>query len=234
VARTSHFSPFSGFVPPDVSQLARITGFSEPEFEKLWVTVGTKFDCNERGLFNNRLEDHRKEAQRLREARTLGATLANEKRRARRHAEHSSTDVPQEDAERTHTYTSTSTSQEEKKPRARSARAQRVSRETDFYDENFLRFKLAMPDRVGGHGWSSTKRVWDARLREGEDPEKMIAGAERYANFAAVMIHDKQYVMQAKKFLGPDKWYLEDWEVPPEGAREERWTPPADDVVDPP
>ncbi len=54
------FQWVNGKVPPDVSQLARISGLTEAEFEKVWLKIGRKFDGDESGLFNNRLEEHRK------------------------------------------------------------------------------------------------------------------------------------------------------------------------------
>lgn len=237
------FQWVNGHVPQDVSQLARLTGFTEPDFERLWCTVGQKFDLDDGRLFNSRLEEHRKKALQLRDARTLGATLANQKRRAqrvaRRDAERGSTDVPREDAERTHTSTSTYLSSEEekeKKPRARSARAQRVSRGTndDFYDEGFLRFKLAMPMRTGGQKWRATKKAWNARREEGYSEDVIVAGTERYNAFTEAMVPDKQYVMQAVTFLGPEKHFLADWNIPADAANGERWSPPSEDQVDPP
>lgn len=237
------FQWVNGMVPPDVSRLARITGYSEEEFERLWEVVGTKFEACEEGLFNKRLEEHRKEALRLRDSRALGASLANQKRRAqrdaRRDAQHGSTDVPLDDAERTHTSTSTYLSEEKKedaKPRVRSAHAQRVSRGTkdDFFDEGFLRFKLAMPTRVGGQKWRATQKAWNARKTEGYSDDVMVAGAERYHGFADVMIPDKQYVMQGATFLGPEKHFLADWEVPADAGANGRWSPPSEDQTDPP
>lgn len=225
----------NGSVPPDVSQLARIAGVDEGEFEHVWLTVGSKFDADERGLFNKRLEEHRKEALRLRDARTLGATLANQKRRARHDAERGSTTVPREDAERTHPSTSpsTSTEEEQKKPRARSARAQRVLRGTfDLSaDESWLNFKLAFPARAGGQPWRAAMQAWRTRLAEGHDPQQFIEGATRYAKWVKARGAERtEYVMHAKTFLGPEKYFLQDWELP--AANDEGWSPPSDDLAE--
>lgn len=224
----------NGHVPPDVPQLARITGASEAEFERIWQSLSAKFDADAHGLFNRRMEEHRKEALRLRDARTLGASLANAKRRAKKAARAGSTEVPHADAERTHPSPSPSPvppSEEEKKnaARGRSARARRVSRGTDF-DEEFLTFKLEFPLRAGGQPWSAAQKCWNARRAEGYEPEQMIAGATRYAQYIRLKGDERSaYVMHAKTFLGPEKYFLQDWELPV-AANDERWSPPSDEL----
>jgi len=232
------FQWINGAVPADVSQLARITGFTEGEFERIWTTVGAKFDANGEGLFNRRLEEHRKDALRLRDRHTLGATLANEKRRAQRDAERRAENGADHDAERTPPSPSPSPSpsafENKSAERRRSARAGRVPRGTEV-DEDFLSFKLEFPMRAGGQPWRLAQNTWNARIHEGIEPEVMIEGAKRYAKFIAETGKDRsEYVMQAKTFLGPEKHFLADWDVPPDAAQAERWSPPADDPVDPP
>lgn len=228
------FQWINGHVPLDVPQLARITGCTEAEFEKLWVIVGPKFEADEEGLFNKRAEEHRKEAQRLRGARVLGASVANEKRRVKREARKGAEVEPRTDAERTHPYPYPNpTEEEEKNPTSRrSARAQRVRRGTyDLTaDEHWLSFKLAYPLRAGGQPWRAAMQSWRARVDEGYEPAQMIAGAERYALFVKAKGDERTaYVMHAKTFLGPEKYFMQDWELP-EAANDERWTPPVDDA----
>jgi len=222
----------NGHVPPDVPQLARITGTTEEEFERIWETLAPKFESDSRGLFNKRAEEHRKEALRLKSAHAFGASLANKKRRARRAERQCSTEVPRDDAERTPPSPSPSPSQDEEMKnknaeRKRSARAQRVSRET--FDEEFLSFKLEYPLRAGGQPWKAAQKCWNARLDEGAVPTQMIEGAKRYALFIKAKGDERtSYVMHAKTFLGPEKYYLQDWELP-QAANDERWSPPGDD-----
>lgn len=226
----------NGHVPLDVPQLARITGSGEAEFERLWMTVGPKFDSGAGGLCNRRAEEHRKEALRLRDARVLGATVANQKRRAAKHARmeaaNGSTDVSRAAAERTHPSPSPSLHSEDQNKNAerkRSARAQRVPRGTGF-DENFMLFKLAFPLRAGGQPWKAAQNTWHARISEGIDPAVIIAGATRYAAFVTAKGDERtSFVMHAKTFLGPEKYFLQDWEPPVEAAAPERWSPPSDD-----
>jgi uncharacterized protein YdaU (DUF1376 family) len=265
IAATSHWSDaergayisllafqwVNGNVPPDVSQLARIMGTPDEEFERRWATVGKKFDGDKRRLFNNRLEEHRKEAMRLRQAHTLGATLANEKRRAKRGAQRVPHDVPQDDAQCNEgvTPTSTSTSFLRLPPseipegissegklsngtHTRSANAQRASRGTRWDDEKWITFKLAYPHRVGGYDWQGAMKAWRARLAEGHKWEELLEGVLRYSRYCeAAQKIGTEFVMQAKTFCGPGQRFLEEWEIPASG---EAWSPPSDEAVDPP
>lgn len=237
-------------LPADEAQLARIGGIDPADFPRVWATVGAKFDGDERGLYNKRLEQHRKEALRLRDARAMGASVANQKRYAKRIALRSAANDADFNAERdaeriapvTHTSTSTSTSTKEEKktdaaPRAkRSAHAQRVSRETfdDPADEGWLRLKLIAPKRIGSQPWQRGRKAWAARRAEGYEEDVIIAGGERWARFVSETHQDPRYVMQVATFLGPDKHFLADWEVPPDAANDGRWSPASEDVEDPP
>lgn len=242
------FQWVNGNVPPDVSQIARIAGVGVDEFDKVWATVGLKFDADARGLYNNRLEEHRKKALQLREAHARGATAANAVRRAQRHARQvadcSAVPLAQRHAEHhasvAPTSTSTSTSAEEinlvsSPATRRSANAQRVPRGTQWDEDQWLNFKLAYPPRGGGQPWTRAVRAGRARLAAGATWEQIIQGAERYAKYCeAAGKVGTEIVMHASTFLGPDKRYLEDWDVPQEAIDVGRWSPPTDEVIDPP
>ena len=239
------FQWVNGYVPRDVSQLARITGSTEARFEQLWQAIGAQFEECADGLRNKRVEEQRKQALALRDAHSRGATLANERIRAKRAQRARSTAGFPADAQRdasvdarallsvSSSESSSSDSSEEKnseektlRARKRSANAQRT-KSASFYDEDFLRFKLAMPERDGGHGWTSARHAWEARKRDGYKPEAMIGGAERFARYADTHIAEKRFVMTAAKFLGPDLWFLQAWEV---AANDDRWSPPSDEL----
>lgn len=52
-------------------------------------------------------------------------------------------------------------------------------------------------------------------------PAEMIAGAKRYAAFCeATGKTGSEYVMQAVRFLGPDKYFSQDWEQPREVSKQ--------------
>lgn len=240
------FQWVNGVLPADEVQLARIGGVAPEEFARVWAIVGKKFDGDKHGLFNKRLEQVRKEAMRLRDARALGATLANRKRNAKRLAGHDAANDAdhgaQHDAERvaqtTHTYTNTNTGEEKKQNGAarRLARAQRVSRETvlDAANEDWIRVKLAAPRRVGSQPMDRALKAWSARRAEGHEAVAILEGTERWAHFVAQTHQDPKYVMQLATFLGPERHFLADWEVPPEAVNDGRWSPPSDEGIDPP
>jgi uncharacterized protein YdaU (DUF1376 family) len=226
----------NGSVPPDVSQLARIMGTPSDQFDARWGIVGRKFDGDDTGLFNNRLEEHRKDALRLRDAHSLGARKANANRRARRSAQHDAENGVERSAEHgavdTPTSTSTSTSSEEKskKPSLRSASAQRASRGTAWDDEKWITFKIDYPHRIGGYDWEGAKKAWRARLAEGHTWDELFDGVKRYRAYCETA-NKPEFVMMPKTFCGPGKRFLEEWEVPVPG---DAWAPPADDATDPP
>lgn len=242
----------NGILPPDPSQLARIMGTRDEDFEKRWTALSAKFDGDQDGLFNNRLEHHRKRALELRDSKVRAADAANAVRRAKKaqrvaaaNAVHVPRDVPHTDALRTHTYTSTSlkkkNQKEEEEEREkeeplfelRTANAERASRETYrnyWSEEKWIDFKLRYPKRAGGYDWEGAKKAWRARLREGHTWEQLLDGADRYRAYceAAGKI-GTEIVMMPKTFCGPGKRFLEELELPTDAERNAAWSPPCDD-----
>jgi len=222
-------------IPTDEIQLARIMGTPESQFEERWAAVGQKFDGDDAGLFNNRLEAHRKNAIRLRDAKARGAEAANVVRRAKKtqrvlaangsaNAERNASATP------TSTSTSTYSEEESKNTEQRSANAERVPRGSYWKDEKFLEWRLDYPKRAGGVDPEGGKKAAQARIREGHTWEQLFAGRDRYRAYceAAGKI-GTEYVMTMKTFLGPSKRFLEDWELPADAPRDAAWSPPTDD-----
>jgi hypothetical protein len=84
----------------------------------------------------------------------------------------------------------------------------------------FLDFKAAYPRRAGDPGWRKALRAANARLPEGHTWAEMIAGACHYAAFVRSSGKEgTEYVKQAASFLGPDKAFLETWNIPPPSSR---------------
>jgi hypothetical protein len=80
----------------------------------------------------------------------------------------------------------------------------------------FFEFKAAYPKRSGDQGWRKAERVAGARLREGHTWAEMTAGAQRYATYVrSTSAEGSEFVKQAASFLGPDKPFLEPWDIPP-------------------
>ena len=115
-------------------------------------------------------------------------------------------DQTRPDATDSHTQTHTHTQTEEKNPTAVAKR----DAPTWFPD-----FKAAYPKRGGDQPWRSAGRSASARLAEGHTPTEFIEGAKRYAAYIrAVGKEGTEFVKQASTFLGPDKPFLEPWDLP--------------------
>lgn len=71
------------------------------------------------------------------------------------------------------------------------------------------------PKRAGGYNWPKALKAYIARRKEGHSVEEIQAGTVRYAKFCeATKAAGTQYVKQAVTFYGPDKHFLEAWEIP--------------------
>jgi hypothetical protein len=71
------------------------------------------------------------------------------------------------------------------------------------------------PKRAGGNSKANALKAWNARVSAGVDPQAMLAGVQRYAEFCRVTGKLKtEYVKQASTFFGPAEHYLEDWTPP--------------------
>ena len=82
---------------------------------------------------------------------------------------------------------------------------------------NFDLLKKAYPARSGTQPWTRAAKAANARIKEGSTFDDMVAGAVRYCEYCNLT--DKtntEFVMQAATFLGPEKHYLERWDVPRE------------------
>jgi hypothetical protein len=74
----------------------------------------------------------------------------------------------------------------------------------------FPEFWTAYPKRKGTNSRKAAEKCWRARRREGETVEVMMAGVEQYAAHCdAEAKTGTPFVMQACRFLGSDKHYLE-------------------------
>lgn len=70
----------NGPLPREPERLARLIGCAVAELEQVWPAIRPKFQDTPDGLTNRRLEEHRAEAHRLRDARARGAKTTNRRR----------------------------------------------------------------------------------------------------------------------------------------------------------
>ncbi|HED3304475.1 TPA: helix-turn-helix domain-containing protein [Klebsiella quasipneumoniae subsp. similipneumoniae] len=83
------------------------------------------------------------------------------------------------------------------------------------YSPEFETAWQAYPKRAGGNSKSGAFKAWKARLKDGVNPEDMLAGVKRYAAYArATGSVGTQYVKQAASFFGPDRHFEESWQAP--------------------
>lgn len=74
----------------------------------------------------------------------------------------------------------------------------------------------AYPARTGGNSKADARKAWDARLKDGVDPEAIAAGVRRYAAFCQVECKTgTAYVKQAATFFGPGEHWAEEWHTSP-------------------
>lgn len=79
----------------------------------------------------------------------------------------------------------------------------------------FEELKLIFPRRAGSQPWHDAKKAINARIREGHTWDEILAGAKRYAAFCrATGKEHSEHVMQAKRFCGPAKPFLESFDLP--------------------
>jgi hypothetical protein len=79
----------------------------------------------------------------------------------------------------------------------------------------FGELKKIFPKRAGDQPWPAALQACNARLRENHTWDEILAGARRYAAFCEATGKVRtEIVMQAKRFVGPSKPFLNDWSLP--------------------
>ena len=87
----------------------------------------------------------------------------------------------------------------------------KVKSSTD-YSPAFEEAWKEYPKRSGGNNKLSAFKAWNARIKQGVQPEAMLAGVRRYAAFMASEGKiGTSFVKQAATFFGPDKHFDEAW-----------------------
>ena len=93
------------------------------------------------------------------------------------------------------------------------AKKKPVRRKPSGYPDWFEDIWAVYPKREGSN---PKQKAWSAVKARKYDDERhmMIVGAKRYADYCEVMVEDKRFIMQAARFFGTNKEYLNDWTVP--------------------
>lgn len=89
--------------------------------------------------------------------------------------------------------------------------------------ERFDEVQRAYPPREGSQEWPRARRAWKARMRQGIDPDILIAAAEHYRRHCeAERKLRTPYVKMAATFLGPDRYWESVHELPTNNRAERR------------
>lgn len=84
------------------------------------------------------------------------------------------------------------------------------------YPPEFEEAWQTLPKRAGANPKGEAFKSWNARLKDGENPALLLEGAARYAVFCEQTGKtDTEFAMQAVRFFGTNKPYLEEWKPPP-------------------
>jgi hypothetical protein len=84
-------------------------------------------------------------------------------------------------------------------------------------DEKFAEAYSLYPSRPGSSKASALK-AWQARIASGVDPDDMIAGVKRYANFVRQSRTEPNFIKMPATFFGPDRHFDSDWTFVPKTA----------------
>ena len=86
-------------------------------------------------------------------------------------------------------------------------------------DSEFEAFKNSYPKRAGSQPWTRARKAMHARLKAGNTITEILAGTQRYRAFVLETGKEgTEFVMQAVTFCGPEKHFLESWELPATGS----------------
>lgn len=195
-----------GVLPNDESRLARLIGFTDAEFADAWPGIRHKFVEHAGGLVNKRLEEHRVKALEQRDKKRRAAESTNAKRNAKRDGERSQPGRALRDASDTPPSPSPS-------PLVRKTASQSMG--DDGFAERFAEFKSLYPKRSGDQRWPSAEKHIRARIREGFTWDQILDGVRRYAQWVrATGKEGTETVKQAATFVGTDKGFTEDYDIP--------------------
>jgi hypothetical protein len=88
-------------------------------------------------------------------------------------------------------------------------------KEADTDTDAFARAWSRYPKRNGTNSRIDAERAWSARIREGASPASLLEGTERYRAYCDARGQTgTEFVMQASRFYGASKHYLEEWQAP--------------------
>lgn len=79
-------------------------------------------------------------------------------------------------------------------------------------DQKFTQAWEAYPKRPGASR-ADAHKAWAARIKEKVDPDAIIAGVRRYADYVKKAGTEPQFIKQPATFFGPGEHYAADWSL---------------------
>ena len=99
------------------------------------------------------------------------------------------------------------------------------------YPSEFENCWVNYPARAGGNPKRDAFKAWGARLKEGHNAADLLAGTRRYSEFCdATGKRKTEFVMQAARFFGQSKPFLELWAVPHDNTNQRQSGGPNVDI----
>ena len=83
----------------------------------------------------------------------------------------------------------------------------------DEYSDEFIDAWSLYPSRPGANKAQSFK-AWSARINEGINPQTIVDGVVRYANYCKAISVEPNFIKQPATFFGPDRHFETDWTPP--------------------
>lgn len=221
-----------GKLPTDEKRLARIAGIDETAFAECWPIVSEKFvlvgDCFQ----NERLEEHRATAERLREQRANAAkasVLARAKRSSNGRSTARSTAVE-------HPSPSPSEDCIERETRAGASELS-VKAKVDEIEHQigFERIRKAYPAFSGRVNWIIAEHNARVLIEQGSSWNDLLEGVKRYAKYVdSGGVSSTGHVLHPENFFNaPDKPWMQAWPPPVAKPRAvavaEKFVPPPDE-----
>lgn len=89
-----------------------------------------------------------------------------------------------------------------------------VASATSTPNEDFEGFKRAYPKRLGGNPWAPARKLFEAAVRGGADPARMVGALRAGIGYDRGQV-GTEFIPQAVKWLRDRRW--EDWQPPVTG-----------------
>lgn len=200
-------------LPDDDVMLARLAGFTVQKWKKVGPAIRAKLEPIEGGRLRNPklwsvyldMCDHR-------EKRRRAGERGNNKRWGSPSDRNANGNASRNDSRKTVAKGIAKPSLPTPTPNDKDD-ANASSRMVDLA---FARFWQAYPKRSGANPKRDALRAWNARIAEGVTPEEIMAGLERYVDFLKAKGDvGTEFVMQAKRFVGPACPFADAWDPPP-------------------